>query len=239
MTDRSFVHRIAADLGGALRFFSRVPVPALSPADDPAGMPRFETGAWAAPVAGAILALPAALLAALLGLTALPALAAGALVAAVSVLATGGLHEDGLADTADGLGGGHDRERRLAIMKDSRIGVFGAAALALSLIARSALLGALVAAGPLAAAGAVIAAATVSRSAMVVVWNRLPAARSDGLSVAAGRPAAGAAMAAVVVGGLAALLAGPAAGFAGVLLAVALSALAAAAMAGVARRAIG
>ena len=64
--------------------------------------------------------------------------AVGAL--ALSLLLTGAFHEDGLADTADALGGGHDRERVLAILKDSRIGSFGASALVISLVGRAALL---------------------------------------------------------------------------------------------------
>ena len=63
---------------------------------------------------------------------ALPAL----LAVAAGVVATGGFHEDGLADTADGLGGGHTPEQRLTIMKDSRLGSYGALALGLALAAR-------------------------------------------------------------------------------------------------------
>ncbi|MBG6076038.1 adenosylcobinamide-GDP ribazoletransferase [Polaromonas sp. CG_9.11] len=67
------------------------------------------------------------------------------LVAAVfstiaTVLLTGGFHEDGLADVADGLGGSYDRERALEIMKDSRVGAFGAMALVLALLCKVALL---------------------------------------------------------------------------------------------------
>jgi adenosylcobinamide-GDP ribazoletransferase len=62
------------------------------------------------------------------------------LVLGASLLLTGAFHEDGLADTCDALGGGRDRERVLAILKDSRIGSFGGAALVISLVARAALL---------------------------------------------------------------------------------------------------
>jgi adenosylcobinamide-GDP ribazoletransferase len=73
----------------------------------------------------------------------LSSLLAATLAVAASVLATGALHEDGLADAADGLGGGHDAARALAIMKDSRIGSYGALALGLSLLARVAALASL------------------------------------------------------------------------------------------------
>jgi len=71
-----------------------------------------------------------------------PALDAVAVIGA-SLLLTGAFHEDGLADTSDALGGGFDREKVLAILKDSRIGVFGAAAVALSIVGRVAALAAL------------------------------------------------------------------------------------------------
>ena len=64
-------------------------------------------------------------------------------ITALWSIVAGALHEDGLADVADGFGGGATRERKLEIMRDSRIGAFGAAALALSLILRVAALGAL------------------------------------------------------------------------------------------------
>ena len=70
----------------------------------------------------------------------LAALVAAVLSTAATVLLTGGFHEDGLADVADGLGGSHQRERALDIMKDSRIGAFGAMALVLALLAKVALL---------------------------------------------------------------------------------------------------
>lgn len=70
-------------------------------------------------------------------------LLAATLAVAASTLATGALHEDGLADAADGLGGGHDAARALAIMKDSRIGSYGALALGLSLLGRVAALASL------------------------------------------------------------------------------------------------
>lgn len=77
--------------------------------------------------------------------TALAGSSGAALVAAVfstaaTVWLTGGLHEDGLADVADGLGGSLDRNRALQIMKDSHIGAFGSLALVLALLAKVALL---------------------------------------------------------------------------------------------------
>ena len=89
---------------------------------------------------GAIAAASYAVIAALLPASAFTPLVAATLSTAVTVLATGGFHEDGLADVADGLGGSIDKARALEIMKDSRVGAFGAMALVLALLAKVALL---------------------------------------------------------------------------------------------------
>jgi adenosylcobinamide-GDP ribazoletransferase len=97
--------------------------------------------AWASahfPLVG--LALGSALGALDLWLQPLGPLAAAILVLGVSMMLTGAFHEDGLADTEDALGGARDRARILEILKDSRIGSFGAAAIAFSLLARATLL---------------------------------------------------------------------------------------------------
>jgi adenosylcobinamide-GDP ribazoletransferase len=96
----------------------------------------------------------------------LPAL----LAIAVGVLVTGAFHEDGLADTADGLGGGTTRERRLEIMKDSRIGTYGALALGLTLALKAAALATL---SPLAGACALIASHAAARGASVLAMRSL------------------------------------------------------------------
>ncbi len=100
-----------------------------------------------------------------------PGLPAAVVAVAVGVLVTGALHEDGLADTADGLGGGHDREHRLAIMKDSRIGSYGALALVLVVSLRIALLAGM---APVTGALALIVAHGGARAAAVVVMTALP-----------------------------------------------------------------
>ena len=92
--------------------------------------------AWAAPVAGVAVGLIGALVLALTTLLGLPLLLRAGLATAALVVATGALHEDGLADVADGFGGGATRARKLEIMRDSRIGAYGAIAIALALILR-------------------------------------------------------------------------------------------------------
>lgn len=89
---------------------------------------------------GVMAALVYGLIQALLPDTPFTPLVAAVLSTAATVLLTGGFHEDGLADVADGLGGSQDRDRALEIMKDSRVGAFGAMALMLALLGKTALL---------------------------------------------------------------------------------------------------
>jgi adenosylcobinamide-GDP ribazoletransferase len=102
-----------------------------------------------------------------------------------AVLITGGLHEDGLADVADGFGGGHDRDSKLRIMRDSRIGAYGVLALIFSVGIRASILAGLP--GPGLAAVALVGAAILSRSVLPVLMVFLNLARTDGLAATAGR----------------------------------------------------
>ena len=99
---------------------------------------------------------------------------------------TGGLHEDGLADVADGFWGGSNKEQKLRIMRDSRVGSYGVTALTFSVFARTAVLASLPSASI--AAVAMIAAGALSRGAIGIPMVALPTARVDGLSVSAGKP---------------------------------------------------
>jgi adenosylcobinamide-GDP ribazoletransferase len=103
--------------------------------------------------------------------------AAWALV--VSVLLTGGLHEDGLADAADGWGGGNSPSSTLEIMRDSRIGSYGAIALVLSFSIRGAAVASL--RQPEAAFAALTASGALGRGAMIGLLCLLRPARADGL----------------------------------------------------------
>ncbi len=105
----------------------------------------------------------------------LPVAAAG--LVALTVILSRGLHLDGLADTLDGLGGGRDPETRLAVMKDSRLGAFGAIGLGLALLLKYALLLALLEQGRL--AGLVLFPA-LSRWGMVYLAYLSPYARPEG-----------------------------------------------------------
>jgi adenosylcobinamide-GDP ribazoletransferase len=169
------------DVAEAVRFFTRLPLPAAKPTPL-----DFDRIAWAAPVAGAVVGAVGAAVLALAEALGLPRLMSAGLATAALVLATGALHEDGLADVADGFGGGPTRERKLALMRDSRIGAYGATALILALLLRTAALGAALSHGLPAAAGALTIAATVSRAGALAPLAWLPPARADGAGASAG-----------------------------------------------------
>lgn len=141
-------------------------------------------GVWAWPLVGLVVGGLAAFVLWAGTMLGLPAGLPAVLALTTSIVITGALHEDGLADVADGFWGGHTPERRLEIMRDSRLGSYGALALGLSLIARFALL---FAAAETQAWGAVIVAAIFSRAAMAWVLADRPA-RKDGLGRSAGIP---------------------------------------------------
>ncbi|MGI3778496.1 MAG: adenosylcobinamide-GDP ribazoletransferase [Janthinobacterium lividum] len=173
--------RLAAHLAEAVVLLTRVPVPWRF-------VPSPSASPWAYPVAGALLGAATGATAALGGALGLPPASSAGWALAATLLLTGALHEDGLADTADGLGGGRTPERRLAIMRDSRIGSFGALALALSVGLRWSALASLQGAGQGAwhIVAATMAAGALARCAMLLPM-RLPPARPDGLGASLGQ----------------------------------------------------
>lgn len=212
----------------ATAILTRLPVGATIPADGVAA------AGWAFPLVGAgigALSAVAFFVAQAVGLSVAVA-ALLAMLAAVAV--TGAFHEDGLADTVDGFGGGRTRDAKLEIMRDSRHGTFGILALTFGIGLRAAALAAI--GDPIHAGLALIAAHAVSRSALPPLMRLLPAARADGLGAAAGRPSVTVALIAALIGaaiGVAVL--GPVAG--GVAVLVTAAALAFAAI--LARRQVG
>src|SRR5579859_6137814 len=153
----------------------------ILPVADPSGAAGERLGRAYFPAVGAALGFGAGV--ALLLVSPFVAPLAGA-VAALAVLAgvTGGLHLDGLADTADGLLGGRDRERRLEIMRDPRVGSFGAIALVLVLLMDVAALASIT---PARALLGLVVAGALSRWAMLWLVALLPYARPQGLGIAA------------------------------------------------------
>lgn len=188
-TRSTFMDDVRAGLG----FYTRLPV-APSPLDGGALAHALWTGPLVGVLVGGIGA-TAYGLAAALGLS--PWLAAAFAVGTVIAI-TGGLHEDGLADTLDGFGGGATPERKLAIMRDSRIGTYGVSALVLALILRVGALASLADAALV--LSALVAAHAASRAALPAFMTWVPPARTDGLSAGAGRPSGASAVAAMALG---------------------------------------
>ena len=178
---RAGLGRLGVDLGANVRFFTRLPWPGGD-----FSRPDFARIAWAAPLAGALVGLcGAATLVMAHGLR-LPLTMSAALVLAVMIASTGALHEDGLADVADGFGGGATRERKLEILRDSRLGTYGVAALVLSLLLRAAAIAAAARMGDLYAAAALALSAGLARFGALAPIALLPPARLDGAGASAG-----------------------------------------------------
>lgn len=208
MTARPFppLRALLADTALCLAFFTRLPVPL------PTAPRSLADGFWAAPLAGLAVALTGWLAYTLAALTGLSGGSAAALTLLATILVTGALHEDGLADTADGFGGGNTRERKLEIMRDSRIGTYGALALGISLILRWAAIADL--GSPVHVLCGLAAAHAASRAMLPAYMRFTTPARSDGLAAQAGVPTRPVAASAAVLGAAALLLLGLAAGLA-------------------------
>ena len=178
-TDR--LRRLPGDTVASLSFFSRLPVKA------PLG--RFDlsrsAGGW--PLAGIVLAVAPALDVVINSWLGIPPLVSAFLAIAIGAALTGALHEDGLADTLDGIVGGRNPSQRLYIMRDSRLGVFGVLALILSIAIRATALSALVIV-PSDAALALLGTAAVSRALALWHWSTTEPARSNGMAFDGGRP---------------------------------------------------
>jgi len=219
----------------ALRFYSRLPT-----GERPHLRPDLNRIATSVPFASLIIgAAPAIVLlaAALLGL---PRLFAAGLAVGVAVITAGAMAEDALADAADGLFGGTIRERRLEIMKDSRHGTYGVAALCVFLILRVAALSSMVAVEPLSAAAIWLGAMVMARSGALWLTVALPAARTDGASATAGRVAPHAfALGAVLALILGLVLTAPGVGLPGFICAVATMAAVAYGWTGLCKRLVG
>ena len=184
-------------------FLTRLPAPAWPEA----AHGRLASAMWAFPLAGVIVATVSGVVFALCAELGCDPLVSALLAVGAGIVTTGGLHEDGLSDLADGIWGGTEPGARLAIMSDSRIGAFGALALILSVGIRAAALGAL--GQPLFVLGALVAAAAVSRAMMPAAMAFLDPAKSSGLGASAGKPTAGVWIGGLFLAGLIALFAAP------------------------------
>lgn len=169
------------DIALALVLLTRLPLPRL----DSASFKRQARAVWAFPLAGLAVTLPACAIGFAALSMGMPAGIAAGVVLAVQVLFTGAMHEDGLADCADGFWGGFDPARRLDIMKDSQIGSYGVLALVFAIGLRWQALTVLMQQGHV---WSLLALALLSRAMMPVLMHWLPNARQSGLSQSHGRP---------------------------------------------------
>lgn len=184
--------RSLAELRLALMLLTRLPMGWLDPA------PPLAAAAWAYPLAGAVVGLISGVVFVLAEGCGLAPTPAAVLAVAAGVLATGAMHEDGLADLADGFGGGRDKAAKLEIMRDSRLGSYGAIALGLALLLRVVLLAEVLPHhAPLAL---MIGAGMLSRAPLPLLMRVLSPARDGGLGhSAAERIGPGAVFAALAI----------------------------------------
>jgi len=218
MHPSSFLSRCWTDFLLAAGLLTRLPLGGGGCAD-PGEMVRATR---TFPLVGVLVALGGALAFWIAQGLGLPPLAGGLIALATIVLLTGAIHEDGLADVADGFGGGSNRTIKLKIMRDSRVGTYGVLAIVLSVALRAAALAEI---GPAATVAlALIGAHALSRAVLPSIMAALPVARDDGLAASIGRSETKHAAAAAVLGagialfalgfgaGLAAIFAAAAAG---------------------------
>ncbi|MBM3533406.1 MAG: adenosylcobinamide-GDP ribazoletransferase [Alphaproteobacteria bacterium] len=212
------------ELTTSLAFLTRLPIRLETPLPLAAAARGF-------PLAGTLIGGIAAAVFALAAWMGVPSLLAALLAVGAAIAATGALHEDGLADSADGLFSGASRERALEIMRDSRIGTFGALALILSVGLRASALSVLAE-----GAAVLIAVHALSRAWLPWLMRNGELARTDGLAAGAGKPEAEAVLWAAGLGlAVAAIAIGPGPA----LLAAAVSAASALGVSALARRRLG
>jgi adenosylcobinamide-GDP ribazoletransferase len=187
------------DFKMAVGFLTRLPVPH----PDGAAPANFARAYRMFPVVGALIGAAIGLFCLALRQVGVPDLVAAALALGAGALLTGALHEDGLADLADGFGGGRDIDAKLAIMRDSRLGTYGAMALLAGFATRLAALSAIpdgyVVPG-------LIAAHALARAVLPAMAVNLPYARPDGLARNGGQPDAATAVIATALALLIALV---------------------------------
>ena len=183
-----------AELQLAFMLLTRLPAGKLAP-----HLPELADARWAFPIVGCVVGGIIAVSYVILSLLLLPSFAAAILAITVGLFSTGAIHEDGLADCSDGFGGGQNREKKLAIMRDSAIGSYGTLSLIIIIGLRIFLLSMLPA--KLEIVTPIIICAVISRYAMVGYLCLLPPARQDGL----GNQASGNNISALLFAGLFAL----------------------------------
>lgn len=165
-----------AELIAAFMLLTRLPI---GDAQGRRAQDAFAAAIWAYPVVGVAVGAIGAVAYFVCSRIDLPGSLAAIFCLGAVVFVTGGLHEDALADTADGFGGGRSPDHKLEIMRDSRVGTFGVLALVFSLAVRGAAIASI--GVPMKVAGALITAGALGRGAMLVPLLLLKPARTSGL----------------------------------------------------------
>jgi adenosylcobinamide-GDP ribazoletransferase len=180
----SFFRQRSEEFGLALGLLTRFPLPVFkmrSPA-------TLASAFWAYPLAGALIGCLSAAVFWLSITAGFSAIACVLIAMSAALLSNGAFHEDGLGDFWDGIGGGRTREAKLAIMRDSRIGTYGALALFMTLGLQASFLVSLQHyAGAAVAMAAIVAAETAARGAIALPAFSLKPAREDGIGVSMAR----------------------------------------------------
>lgn len=175
---RSSLQHVMENTAFVVRFYSRLPFPTMPWETSPFEMPSFKKIVLFLPLASFIIALPGVLLLILTSVIGLTPWLCATIAVGMTTLMTGAFHEDGLADVADGFGGGYTIERRLVIMGDSRLGTFGVCALILCFILKIGAFAVIVGQASLwAACTAFILTAIVARISSLAVIVFIPPVR--------------------------------------------------------------
>jgi len=191
------------DIYTSVVFLTRLPAP-----DWPAAADRkLAECMWSFPIIGVLIGTLGGITYAGCDYLGLPVYVGGIFTVTAIILMTGGLHEDGLADFADGVWGGIDKDQRLTIMSDSRIGTYGAIILIISICGRAFSIGTIL--EPLLVLGALVTASALSRSVIPVIMAFDSPAKKTGLAFDAGKPDRIIWFTAIIIGVLIHLIAAP------------------------------
>ncbi|WP_421780458.1 adenosylcobinamide-GDP ribazoletransferase [Kiloniella litopenaei] len=198
----NMIKQFEQDLRIALAFMTRIPVPYPMDQEGKPTSRSLAEASWSFPLIGILVGFISATVLVISFYLSLPLYVCALLAIIASILATGALHEDGLADVADGFGGSHDLERKLEIMKDSRVGSYGVLALGISVLMRTLLLGSLLSLAQLSPLGAdnyqwailiqifaiYISAHMIGRGLAPLMMSHLPLAKKSGMAATAAKP---------------------------------------------------
>lgn len=176
LPSRDFLAALASEILASAAFLSRLPLGRFTGEN----LPDFRKSAPTFGLAGLIVALPAVTIFLIAAFLSLPPFVTAIFTLATLVVTTGALHEDGLADVADGFWGGHEKEKKLTIMRDSTIGTYGALALIFTVALRISAFAVLMAAMETFSLACLLAGIiALSRAFIVWPWRALPAARLE------------------------------------------------------------